>query len=116
MDNPDEPFDAGDGRAVGKLIKAAKSAHDQRTETLRWIMHRMDGRKWIYETLILCHCYHNPYSKDPIAMAFNCGELNIGQQILVQVENADPSLYLLMLRENNEAQGQLISKPPERRV
>lgn len=60
-----------------------------------------DGRRWIREHLELAHVGANPFSSDPLKMAFSCGELNVGQRFMADVMNAAPDLYMRMMAEAN---------------
>lgn len=100
-----KPFDAGDAAQVKDLIRGAKSLALRRKEAVLKFMSDKEGRAWFYDLLVRCHIYQNPFSTDPLRMAANCGEMNIGQQVLIEIEGADPQLYLLMLKEGNEKNG-----------
>ncbi len=98
-------FDAGDAKSVKDLQRSAKTTAMRRKEAVLKFMSDKEGRAWFYDLLVKCHIYRNPFSTDPIQMAFSCGEMNIGQQVLVELESADPSLYLQMIKEGHEANG-----------
>ena len=98
-------FDAGDAKSVKDLQRSAKTLAMRRKEALLKFMSDKEGRAWFYDLLVKCHIYRNPWSPDPGQMAFSCGEMNIGQQVLVELESADPSLYLQMIKEGHEANG-----------
>lgn len=102
IDPAPEPkaLDAGDLRSVKETEKEAKTETQIRAEVIRTMMSVESNRKWFYELLTKCHIGSNPFSADPISMAFACGELNIGQQIFIDLQAACPDLYLKMMEEN----------------
>lgn len=93
-------YDSSDPKAVEKTAKAVKTKEVARTEGLRQIMGNEYGRAWLYHLIELCGPGQNPFSPDALRMAFNCGELNIGNQIVGEANVVSPELYLLMMKEN----------------
>lgn len=93
-------FDSSDSKAVAKRIAGAKDKAAILKEALVGIMQTPSGRSWIKSILERCHPYSSPYSSDPIGMAFNCGEQNIGLQLVAEVHAASADLYLQMMKEN----------------
>lgn len=100
MADEKKPLDVGDAASVKELAKEAKSIAERQKEAVLVFMSSIDGRKWFYDLLVMCHLYVNPFSKDALIMAHNCGEMNIGQYVLAQINAATPELYLQMLKEN----------------
>lgn len=98
-----EIVDSSDAKAVAKSIKSAKDHDLILKEALVGIMRTPSGRSWIKSVLDRCHAYSSPYSSDPISMAFNCGEQNIGLQLVAEVHAASDDLYLQMMKENPNA-------------
>lgn len=96
----EEVFDSSDSKAVAKRIKGAKDKDVILKEALVSIMQTSSGRSWIKSVLERCHPYSSPYSTDPIGMAFNCGEQNIGLQLIGELHAASADLYLTMMKEN----------------
>ena len=95
-------YDSSDPKAVEKTAKAVKTKEVARTEGLRQIMGSEYGRAWLFALIDLCGPGQNPFSSDAIRMAFNCGELNIGNQLIAQCNAVSPELYLLMMKENTD--------------
>lgn len=92
-------IDTSDAKQVAKAIKSSKQKADELTEALRLIMGSALGRKWIHELLRKCHPYENPFRTDSLQTAFSCGEMNIGQQLLVELHACSTELYLQMMKE-----------------
>lgn len=95
------PFDSGDKSQVKAQIKATVHRDAVLRTDLHAIMGSESGRRWIANLLELCHPYQTPFSRDPIAMAFNCGEQNIGLQLIADLHKVSPDLYLIMMKENS---------------
>lgn len=99
----EEPYDAGNPSHVRRAIRESKRWDDRRSDVITLLMSNPDGRRWVHETLVLCHVGANPFANESThKTAFNCGELNIGQQLMAQVIGAAPKLYLQMMDEANK--------------
>lgn len=95
-----EIFDASDPKAVKAAVKTAKDAEAIAREGLRETMSSEQGRKWLHSLLLKCDPFRSPFSTDPVMMAKNCGEANIGLQIIADMHEVSPELYLQMMKEN----------------
>lgn len=95
-----DTYDASDPKVVRDAVKAAKSADDRAKEGLKAIMGDPTGRAWLYRLLMLCDPYRNCFSSDPLYMAMRCGESNIGLQVIADMQEASPELYLQTMKEN----------------
>lgn len=60
------------------------------------------GRKFLYEQLALCKVGQQPFTSNALAMSFNCGELNVGNQILARILSVDPDGWVAMQKEAND--------------
>ena len=104
-DKPQEdakPFDSSDPRDVQKRIKTVKQKEAINREALRGIMSAEGGRSWVYSLLIRCHPFATPFNSDALLMSHNCGEANIGLQVVAELHDVSPELYLLMMKENQD--------------
>lgn len=96
-------YDASDSKVVDKSIKSAKDRAARLREALKGIMSGPSGREWLYHLLVdFESAYQSPFSKDPILMAYQCGGHNIVLQLLIEMENCSPDLYLTMVKENQQ--------------
>jgi hypothetical protein len=93
--------DASDPKAIQASIKEAKSKDDRAKEGLHSLMRDVNGRAWLYRVLMFCDPYRSPFSTDALVMAKNCGEANIGLQIIADMQECSPELYLQTMKENN---------------
>lgn len=98
----DEPLrDVSDPKAIQAALKTAKSFDDRAREGLHNMMRDPNGRAWLYRMLDVCHPFRNAFSSDALIMAHNCGEVNIGLQIIADMQECSPELYLQTMKENN---------------
>lgn len=98
-EQPDEPFDASDSRAVKTARKDARNRALARRETIRGFMSTDKGRAWFYELLSGCSVFGSPWRPEAQVTSFNCGEQNVGLKVLAQIQDAAPDEYLQMIRE-----------------
>lgn len=93
-------YDANDEAQVKKARKNAEQIEALRLDVIKNVMQSAPGRNWLYSVLERCHCYSTSFiSGAPDASAFREGERNIGLQILIDIQNAAPDLYLTMIQE-----------------
>jgi hypothetical protein len=97
-----EVRDTSDPRQVEKALKAAKTKDDLRAEGLLQLMKSTQGRAWLFHLIELCGPGQNPFTSDALRTAFNCGELNIGNQLVAQCHACSLELYLQMMKENQD--------------
>jgi|SRR6266576_4189336 len=95
-----ETYDTSDPKAVKAAVKDAKSKETIAREGLREAMSSEQGRKWLHSLLLLCDPFRSPFSSDALLMAERCGEVNIGLQLIAEMHEVSPELYLLMMKEN----------------
>lgn len=96
------PRDSSDPKQIAKAIKASKTKDEVRQEGLRQLMMSAQGRTWMWAHLESCDPYRTPFSNDPIQMAFNCGESNVGLRTIAEIHALEPELYLVMMKENSK--------------
>jgi hypothetical protein len=93
--------DLGDPKDVAKGVKLGKDLRHVQKHALERIMATPTGRRWMYDLLATCHLWHNPFQLDALATAFACGEMNVGQKLLMMVETHCPGMYMKMVEEHN---------------
>ncbi len=93
-------YDSSDPRTVEKATKDTKTKEVLRKEGMRQVMSTEPGRAWMHGLLESTGPFRSPYSSDPIAMARNCGEANIGLRLIAELHACSTELYLLMMKEN----------------
>ncbi len=58
-----------------------------------------NGRRFLWWLLSIGKVGGQPFSPDAAVTAFNCGELNIGNQIMARLMSTSPDLYTAMTKE-----------------
>lgn len=97
---PEAPADVGDAAQVKEKIREARFTHERRLEILRDFLSGPEGRAWFYDFLSECGVYQNPAVVTNVHLTFhNLGEANVGRRVLAQITEADPGLYMQMLKE-----------------
>src|SRR5690349_11779860 len=74
----------------------------RRTQVIRGVSQSLasaEGRQFLWELLRIGRWATNPFLSDPYKTAFNCGELNVGQQIMALIEEADPEGFMVLQQE-----------------
>lgn len=72
-------------------------------EDLRSILKTVYGKRFITRLLSKCHIWEQPWVQDsPDATAFNCGQINVGNQLLKEVLEVRPEAYLEMTKTVKE--------------
>jgi hypothetical protein len=94
-------YDSSDPKAVERATKDHKTKEVLRKEGLRQVMSTEPGRAWLHSLIELCMPGQNPFVGDALHTAFNCGELNIGNQLVAQCHACSVELYLQMMKENS---------------
>lgn len=59
-----------------------------------------EGRRFLWWLLQIGKVNQQPFTMDARTTAFNCGELNVGNQILARITQVQPAGYLQMQEEN----------------
>ena len=96
-----DAFDSSDPKAVKDKIKVSKDRETILKDALRTIVATEPGRMWMHELLTRCHPFRSSFSQDALIMANNCGETNIGLQVIADLHACSPELYLQMMKENS---------------
>lgn len=102
----EQSYDTSDPEAVNKKSKRSARTRADRLEFVKAAMQHPQGRAWFYDTILRCRVFNNPFNADDQhTTSFRCGELNIGLQILDDIQTAAPEKYTLMISENKTKNG-----------
>jgi hypothetical protein len=63
------------------------------------LMKHHQGRKFLWWLLEMTGVGRQPFSGNALTTAFNCGELNIGQQFFARMTSVSPDGYIQMSKE-----------------
>lgn len=95
----EEAYNTSDPAQVNKARKRAARTRADRLEFVKAAMDVEQGRAWFYDLLARCRVFNLPFNADPYITAFKCGELNVGNQVLSDIQDANPDQYVRMVRE-----------------
>lgn len=102
-ENLEQGYDASDPSVVNTARKKASRKKNERLKVIQAVMEQKECRKWLREYLDSLFLFSNPVvSGDPYLTHFNIGKQDAGKQLMADIMNAAPDLYLLMIREKNE--------------
>lgn len=73
------------------------------SDTVRDLLTSPGGREFLWELLTISKWNTQPFSTDPQITAFNCGELNIGNQIIGLIIAADEAGLITLMKEKYDA-------------
>lgn len=69
---------------------------------LQAAMTTREGRDYVWWLLEISAINHNPHTANALNTAFNCGQMNVGQQVLAHLMSVAPEGYFNMLKEREE--------------
>lgn len=68
-----------------------------------------EGRELLWWLLQIGKVGTQPFTSNALTTAFQCGELNVGQQVLDRILEVDPAIYVRMQQEQQADYGRLVS-------
>ena len=92
---------AADRKWVREQQKLAKLVDARNQAVVVALMGSADGRAYMWDKLERAHIYHTSFSTDPLQMAFNEGERNLGLQLQGDLILWCPEEFIQMMREAN---------------
>lgn len=101
----DETYDTSEPLEVNKAKKKAGRTRAERLHFVQAAMTTEQGRAWFYDLLIRCHVFNRAFDPDPYIHAYKAGEVNIGLQVLSDIQDAAPTDYIKMVNENKGSRG-----------
>lgn len=69
--------------------------------SIKLLLREAEGRDFIWWLLEISKVNHQPFAVNAMTTAFQCGELNVGNQLYHRILETDPDGYLTMLKEIN---------------
>jgi hypothetical protein len=92
---------AADPEQVAAAKEKSESLNDRRLNDIREVLNTRRGRRFFWRYLEICGVYKTS-NADQHQIFFNEGMRNIGLQLLADLNEAAPEVYLIMLREAQE--------------
>lgn len=105
-------IDQQEVRQAKAAERAAREAQVEQDEVVCTILRTPAGRKWLHDKLVMCNTFCTPYAVDSDATIFNCGQQNVGFQLLADIMSASPDLYVIMMKENTDGRPN-VERPAE---
>ena len=94
-------YDPLSGDIDSDLNKEQKQKRAKELEYLRFVLSDKRGRRVINRLLEKTGVYRNPFTGNSETY-FRCGEMNVGQFIIAEVQAVSPDSYTNLLKEFNE--------------
>lgn len=92
--------DTSDPKSVNAARKRSARKRAEQLEVVKALMAVPNGRAWVYDLLSFCHLHEQPFIPGaPDSTAFRCGEMNVGNRFLADIQECSPQEYLTMLQE-----------------
>ena len=79
-----------------------KSDEKEIDSSIYALLEHRHGRRMLWWLLRIGGIGGQPFATNALITAFNCGELNIGQQILARIITVSPEGYVKMMKENQD--------------
>lgn len=88
-------------RSVARLQKSfAKQDQLAIDDAIKGLLEEVRGRKFLWWLLKVGKVNSQPFAIDSNVMAYQCGELNVGNTILARIVEVDPSGFMRLQQEN----------------
>lgn len=94
-------YDPLNADSIPEAGKEQKSKRAKELEDLRFVLSDKRGRRVINRLLEKTGVYRNPFTGNSETY-FRCGEMNIGQFVIAEVQAVSPDSYTNLLKEFNE--------------
>lgn len=99
---------AADESQVKGAERTEKRARDRELNDICSILDLPSGRRYIWKLLSRCGVYESSFDVSGSKMYFNEGQRNVGLTILADINEANPEVYVTMMKEakGREANGE----------
>lgn len=75
----------------------------ERDDAVKALLQHKQGRKYLYWLLSVGKAIgHNAFTGNALSTSFNCGEQNVGQQIMAHIIEVDAKGFLTTLQEQED--------------
>lgn len=87
-------------RLQNKQAQWARKDKEDLDNAVMALMQHAQGRAYLYHLLTIGRAIgENPFTGNALSTSFNCGEQNVGQQIMAHIVATAPDGFLAMLKE-----------------
>jgi hypothetical protein len=94
-------YDPLSGSIEAEQSKEQANKRAKQLEDLRFVLGDARGRRVINRLLEKTGVYRNPFTGNSETY-FRCGEMNIGQFLVAEVQSVSPDSYMNLLKEFNQ--------------
>lgn len=95
-----------------RQVRHSKTHKEYRDAALKALLQHRHGREYIWWLLELSMIGDNAFASNALYTSFNCGQQNVGQQILAHMLEVDPTGYVELLKERNDEQAMVDAHGP----
>ena len=97
------PLDIGAQEAAEAFDAEVKRLQrGQEVDDFKWLMAYKQGRRVMWRLLSISGVFRNPFSSSRELTDFNCGQQNVGQQLLMEIHTVCPEAYHTMTKEHQD--------------
>ena len=89
-------------KELRKARATEKRTEDAIDTATRALLLSPDGKAFLWWMLGITRYGQTPWTTNALTTSFNCGEQNIGQQLLARLTAVDPEGFLNLLKERND--------------
>ena len=86
-----------------KLTEEQRRKRSKEIDDVRKILKTPEGRRFIWKLWSLSGIYRNPFNLNSNLQSFNSGRMSIGQELLIDVNEADVTAFAQMQNEHISA-------------
>lgn len=95
-----------------ELTKRAEFVEAEINDAIGAALASAKGRRFLWWLLQIGRVGTQPFNLNPTATAFNCGELNVGNQILDRIVAVRPEGYVTMQQEHLDEHNRFSARNP----
>jgi len=85
------------------MLRKAREEEFRRGQAVSALLQHRDGREYLWWLLDIGKAIgENAFTGHALSTSFNCGEQNVGQQIMGHIIQIDPDGFLKMMKERQD--------------
>src|SRR5690348_3711287 len=93
---------AADPKQIAEASRKEKDRRKRELAELRRLLDLPDGRRFLWRLLEHCDVFASVYDDVPVRMAHHSGKQDVGHFLLAEINDAQPTALLQMMREAKE--------------
>lgn len=101
---PEQPYDASDERQIKDKADKQAIRERQTRQVIADLLSTPAGRNWMWSVLSDCNVFSQTFvPQEADTTAFNEGIRSVGNKLIAQIMQTDPTLYVTMMTEQAKA-------------